>query len=161
MARARRHDRHPRTRARGEHVLPGASMQEVKSPCGVRARLPGMGSSPPRTRSCMLVRRLRVAVVFVHLTPVTGIAYPAAVTAASRILFPTQASGGLVHAGDDTVGGSTLEGRSVVGERFVARGGTTSRSSQARELRRTSRGRAPVEARPRAGLTRETPSPIT
>jgi K+-transporting ATPase ATPase C chain len=60
----------------------------------------------------MLVRLRQALVVFVWLTLVTGIAYPAAVTAVSRLLFPDQASGSLVRSQDGVVLGSALVGQS-------------------------------------------------
>jgi K+-transporting ATPase ATPase C chain len=54
---------------------------------------------------------LRPAIsLFVLLTVVTGLAYPAVVTAVARVVFPDQASGSLVRR-DGAVVGSTLIGQ--------------------------------------------------
>ena len=59
----------------------------------------------------MFLRLRQAPAVFALLTLITGIAYPAAVTAASRLFFPTQASGSLVRAEDGAVVGSSLVGQ--------------------------------------------------
>lgn len=64
----------------------------------------------------MLVRLRQTLVVFVWLTLVTGIAYPAAVTAVSRLLFPEKASGSLVRSEKGDIVGSSLVGQSFTDE---------------------------------------------
>lgn len=55
-----------------------------------------------------------ILVVFASLTLVTGVAYPALVTAIARIAFPARSSGSLVMHGDQAVG-SALVGRPFAG----------------------------------------------
>ncbi len=64
----------------------------------------------------MLVRLRQTLVVFVWLTLVTGIAYPAAVTAVSRLLFPEKSSGSLVRSETGDVVGSSLVAQSFTDE---------------------------------------------
>ncbi len=60
---------------------------------------------------------LRPALVMLGaFTLLTGVAYPAAVTAGARVLFPTQAGGSLIREGDQ-VRGSTL-----IGQAFTSAG---------------------------------------
>jgi K+-transporting ATPase ATPase C chain len=55
------------------------------------------------------LRELRAAtLLLIALTLVTGVAYPAAVTLAARLLFPDQAEGSVVIAGGRAVGSSLL-----------------------------------------------------
>lgn len=59
-----------------------------------------------------MIRELRVAtVVFLLLTVVTGVAYPALVTLVARVAFPDQATGSLVRV-DGRLVGSRLIGQS-------------------------------------------------
>lgn len=59
-----------------------------------------------------LRRQLRPAVaVLVLLTLLTGVAYPAAITAVAQVVFPSQANGSLIVVNGQTVG-STLIGQS-------------------------------------------------
>jgi potassium-transporting ATPase KdpC subunit len=51
-----------------------------------------------------------VAVIFVALTLVTGVAYPLAVTGIAKTVFPSQASGSMIEKDGKTVG-STLIGQ--------------------------------------------------
>ncbi|HEX5148991.1 MAG TPA: potassium-transporting ATPase subunit C, partial [Candidatus Limnocylindrales bacterium] len=55
--------------------------------------------------------------VLAGLTLVTGIAYPAAVTAVAQLAFPAQANGSMIVADGRTVG-STLIGQAFSGERY-------------------------------------------
>jgi K+-transporting ATPase ATPase C chain len=60
------------------------------------------------------MRTLRPALVLVALmTFMLGVVYPLAVTALSRILFPAQAAGSLLHEGD------TLVGSKLIGQHFA------------------------------------------
>jgi len=59
-----------------------------------------------------LIHQLRPAIlVLVLLTIVTGVAYPAAVTAVAQAAFPHQANGSLVSTADGRVVGSSLIGQ--------------------------------------------------
>lgn len=59
-----------------------------------------------------LLHQLRPAIlVLVLLTIVTGVAYPAAVTAVAQAVFPNQANGSLVSTADGRVIGSSLIGQ--------------------------------------------------
>ena len=56
-------------------------------------------------------------VLFALLTAITGLAYPAAVTAIAQLLFPTQTHGSLVSEGDRVVG-SALIGQPFTDARY-------------------------------------------
>lgn len=58
-------------------------------------------------------------VVLVGLTLVTGVAYPAAVTAVAAVAFPDQAHGSLIRSADGTAVGSALIGQSFDDPRYV------------------------------------------
>lgn len=61
---------------------------------------------------------LRPAVtLFILLSAITGLAYPALVTGAAKLLFPNQASGSLIVRGNDVVG-SRLIGPSFSGPSY-------------------------------------------
>jgi len=65
-----------------------------------------------------MIRELRVAtVVFLLLTILTGVAYPAFVTLVAQLAFPEQASGSLVRR-DGKVVGSRLIGQSFSSPRY-------------------------------------------
>jgi K+-transporting ATPase ATPase C chain len=65
-----------------------------------------------------MIRELRVAtVVFLLLTIVTGVAYPAFVTLVAQLAFPEQASGSLLRS-DGKVVGSRLIGQSFSSPRY-------------------------------------------
>jgi K+-transporting ATPase ATPase C chain len=65
-----------------------------------------------------MIRELRVAtIVFLLLTIVTGIAYPAFVTLVAQVAFPDQASGSLVRS-DGKLVGSRLIGQSFSTPRY-------------------------------------------
>jgi potassium-transporting ATPase KdpC subunit len=55
--------------------------------------------------------------VLAGLTVITGVAYPAAVTAVAQLAFPAQANGSMIVADGRTVG-STLIGQAFSGERY-------------------------------------------
>jgi potassium-transporting ATPase KdpC subunit len=55
--------------------------------------------------------------VLVGLTVITGLAYPAVVTAVAQVAFPSQANGSMIVADGRTVG-STLIGQAFSGERY-------------------------------------------
>jgi potassium-transporting ATPase KdpC subunit len=58
------------------------------------------------------MRTLRVAILlFVSLTIITGVIYPAVVTIIGQLAFPDQAAGSLIRKGDGTVMGSKLIGQ--------------------------------------------------
>jgi K+-transporting ATPase ATPase C chain len=63
---------------------------------------------------------LRPAIVLlVALTVVTGVAYPAAVTAVAQVVFPHQANGSLVTTADGKVIGSSLIGQAFRDPRYL------------------------------------------
>jgi K+-transporting ATPase ATPase C chain len=65
-----------------------------------------------------MIRELRKAtIVFLLLTVVTGIAYPALVTLVAQVAFPDQASGSLIHV-DGKVVGSRLIGQPFSSPRY-------------------------------------------
>lgn len=65
-----------------------------------------------------MIRELRVAaIVFLLLTAVTGVAYPALVTLVAQVVFPDQANGSLVRV-DGKVVGSRLVGQSFSSRRY-------------------------------------------
>ncbi len=65
-----------------------------------------------------MIRELRVAtMVFLLLTIVTGVAYPAFVTLVAQVAFPDQASGSLVRS-DGKLVGSRLIGQSFSSPRY-------------------------------------------
>jgi len=67
-----------------------------------------------------LVHQLRPAVlVLVLLTIVTGVAYPAAVTAVAQAMFPNQANGSLVSTADGRVVGSSLIGQAFSDPKYL------------------------------------------
>lgn len=53
----------------------------------------------------------RAVLLFVVLTLLTGIIYPAAVTVIAQVIFPKQAAGSIIHKDDGTTAGSTLIGQ--------------------------------------------------
>lgn len=55
--------------------------------------------------------------LFLLLSVLTGLAYPAAVTGLARLFFPEQAAGSLIHRGDEVVG-SALIGQAFSGPRY-------------------------------------------
>jgi K+-transporting ATPase ATPase C chain len=63
---------------------------------------------------------LRPAIVLlIALTVVTGVAYPAAVTAVAQVVFPHQANGSLVTTADGKVIGSSLIGQAFRDPRYL------------------------------------------
>jgi K+-transporting ATPase ATPase C chain len=67
-----------------------------------------------------LLHQLRPAIlVLVLLTIVTGVAYPAAVTAVAQAVFPNQANGSLVSTADGRVVGSSLIGQAFSDPKYL------------------------------------------
>ena len=67
-----------------------------------------------------LLHQLRPAIlVLVLLTIVTGVAYPAAVTAVAQAVFPHQANGSLVSTADGRVVGSSLIGQAFSDPKYL------------------------------------------
>jgi K+-transporting ATPase ATPase C chain len=67
-----------------------------------------------------LLDQLRPAIlVLVLLTIVTGVAYPAAVTAVAQAVFPNQANGSLVSTADGRVLGSSLIGQAFSDPKYL------------------------------------------
>jgi len=67
-----------------------------------------------------LFHQLRPAIlVLVLLTIVTGVAYPAAVTAVAQAVFPNQANGSLVSTADGRVIGSSLIGQAFSDPKYL------------------------------------------
>jgi K+-transporting ATPase ATPase C chain len=67
-----------------------------------------------------LLHQLRPAIfVLVLLTIVTGVAYPAAVTAVAQAVFPNQANGSLVSTADGRVIGSSLIGQAFSDPKYL------------------------------------------
>jgi K+-transporting ATPase ATPase C chain len=68
-----------------------------------------------------LLHQLRPAIlVLVLLTIVTGVAYPAAVTAVAQAVFPNQANGSLVSTADGRVIGSSLIGQAFSDPKYLS-----------------------------------------
>jgi K+-transporting ATPase ATPase C chain len=67
-----------------------------------------------------LLHQLRPAIfVLVLLTIVTGVAYPAAVTAVAQAVFPNQANGSLTSTADGRVIGSSLIGQAFSDPKYL------------------------------------------
>jgi K+-transporting ATPase ATPase C chain len=67
-----------------------------------------------------LLHQLRPAIlVLVLLTIVTGVAYPAAVTAVAQTVFPHQANGSLILTADGKVVGSSLIGQAFSDPKYL------------------------------------------
>jgi potassium-transporting ATPase KdpC subunit len=67
-----------------------------------------------------LLHQVRPAIfVLVLLTIVTGVAYPAAVTAVAQAVFPNQANGSLVSTADGRVIGSSLIGQAFSDPKYL------------------------------------------
>jgi K+-transporting ATPase ATPase C chain len=67
-----------------------------------------------------LLHQLRPAIfVLVLLTIVTGVVYPAAVTAVAQAVFPNQANGSLVSTADGRVIGSSLIGQAFSDPKYL------------------------------------------
>jgi K+-transporting ATPase ATPase C chain len=67
-----------------------------------------------------ILQQLRPAIlVLVLLTLVTGLAYPAAVTAVAQVVFPHQANGSLIATADGKVIGSSLIGQAFSDPKYL------------------------------------------
>jgi K+-transporting ATPase ATPase C chain len=67
-----------------------------------------------------ILHQLRPAIfVLVLITLVTGLAYPAAVTAVAQVVFPHQANGSLISTADGHVIGSSLIGQAFSDPKYL------------------------------------------
>ncbi len=121
------HHRRPHTsRAAWSSLSPSTSVRHpATQPPGLRRRRPcspvhrhqdhrRRASTPaPRIGMSMLRNQLRPAIVVtLVLMLITGVAYPALVTAVAQLVFPRQADGSLITDGAGRVVGSALIGQS-------------------------------------------------
>ena len=72
----------------------------------------------PRMKVALLSELKRATLILVAFTVITGVLYPAAVTAIAQVVFPYQANGSLIRWGDGQPIGSELIGQPFANPKY-------------------------------------------